>query len=70
MDICCSIAEAGRARAIADIVGVERMVLGTDMNLINPLWTIGMFEAAGFSEADLHQIYWETPNRILKLGLA
>ncbi len=70
MDICCSIAEAGRARAIADIVGVERMVLGTDMNLINPLWTIGMFEAAGFSEAELRQIYWETPNRILKLGLA
>jgi len=69
MDLCSSIIDRGKARAIAEMVGVERMVFGTDMNLISPFWTIGMFESAGFSDDELRQIYWETPNRILKLGL-
>ena len=66
-DLCSSIIERGKARVIAGIVGVERLVFGTDMNLISPFWTIGMFESAGFSEAELRQMYWETPKRALKL---
>ena len=68
-DLCSSIIDRGKARAISGMVGVERMVFGSDMNLISPFWTIGMFECAGFTEDELHQIYWETPNRVLKLGL-
>jgi len=67
-DLCSSIIERGKARAIADIVGPERLIFGTDMNLISPFWTIGMFESGGFSEAELRRIYWETPKRVLKIG--
>ena len=69
MDLCASIIDSDKARTIAAIVGPERLVFGSDMNLISPFWTIGMFESAGFSEAELRLMYWETPRRVLKLGL-
>lgn len=68
-DLCASIIESDKAATIARMVGPERMIFGTDMNLISPFWTIGMFESAGLSDADLRLIYWETPNRVLRLGL-
>ncbi|MHB0877857.1 MAG: amidohydrolase family protein [Anaerolineae bacterium] len=68
-DLCASIIESDKASTIAKMVGAERMILGTDANLINPIWTVGMFESAGLSEADLQLIYWDTPNRVLRLGL-
>jgi len=65
MDLCASIIDSDKARSIAAIVGVERMVFGTDMNLISPFWTIGMLESGGFSAEELHQIYWDNPKKVL-----
>jgi predicted TIM-barrel fold metal-dependent hydrolase len=69
MDLCASVIDREKAAAITGMVGVERMIFGTDMNLISPFWTIGMFESAGLSEPELQTIYWDTPNRVLRLGL-
>jgi predicted TIM-barrel fold metal-dependent hydrolase len=68
-DLCASIIETEKAATVVRTVGPERMILGTDMNLINPIWTIGMFESAGLSDAELRLVYWDTPNRVLRLGL-
>jgi len=68
MDLCSSIIERGKARTVADLVGVDRMVFGSDMNLISPFWTIGMFEEGGFTEEELRRMYWDTASRILRLG--
>ena len=68
-DLCASIIDSDKTRTIASIVGVERLIFGSDMNLISPFWTIGMFESAGFSEAELRLMYWETPKRVLGLSL-
>jgi len=68
MDLCSSIIERGKARAVADLVGVDRMVFGSDMNLISPFWTIGMFEEGGFSEDELRRMYWDNASRILRLN--
>lgn len=69
MDLCSSVIDREKAAAVTGMVGVERMIFGTDMNLISPFWTIGMFESAGLSEPELQTIYWDTPNRVLRLGL-
>jgi predicted TIM-barrel fold metal-dependent hydrolase len=69
MDLCASIIDAEKARTIISWVGAERVLFGSDMNLISPFWTIGMFEAAGLSEAQLQLIYRENARRILPLGL-
>jgi predicted TIM-barrel fold metal-dependent hydrolase len=69
MDLCASIIDAEKARTIISWVGAERVLFGSDMNLISPFWTIAMFEAAGLSEAQLQLIYRENARRILPLGL-
>ncbi len=68
MDLCSSIIDRGKARGVADYVGVDRMVFGSDMNLISPFWTIGMFESGGFTEDELRRMYWGTASRILRLA--
>ncbi|NPV08093.1 MAG: amidohydrolase [Anaerolineae bacterium] len=65
MDLCSSIIDRGKARAIAGMVGVDRMVFGSDMNLISPFWTIGMFEEGGFTEEELRRIYWDNARQVI-----
>lgn len=67
MDLCSSIIDRGKAKAVAAAVGVDRMVFGSDMNLISPFWTIGMFEDGGFTEDELRRMYWDNPRRVLRL---
>ncbi|MGI6208729.1 MAG: amidohydrolase family protein, partial [Anaerolineae bacterium] len=65
MDLCSSIIDRGKARAVAEMVGVERIVFGSDMNLISPFWTIGMFEEGGFTEDELRLMYWENAKKVI-----
>lgn len=54
---CWSQPEAGRVRAVLDMVGHDRLVFGTDATLIDPSVTIGAIEAAGLSDDERVAVY-------------
>ncbi|MEA3400432.1 MAG: amidohydrolase family protein [Armatimonadota bacterium] len=59
---------AGRIERALDICGPEQIVYGTDMDLLDPGYTRGMFEAAALSERQARLVYHENAARILGLA--
>jgi predicted TIM-barrel fold metal-dependent hydrolase len=59
LDACSSINEYDKVGYALDVVGVSRLVYGTDATLLSPWWTISMFESAGLTEAEQHAVYRE-----------
>ncbi len=57
LDPCTSLQEYDRLRYLVDLVGPERMVLGTDSTLLNPAWILGAFESARLSSEEKRLIY-------------
>jgi predicted TIM-barrel fold metal-dependent hydrolase len=68
LEFCSSWAGAGKIARAVDICGVEQVLLGTDVDLIDPAFVIGQYEAAGLSDAQLQAIYWDNPRRVLGLA--
>lgn len=64
LDPCSSYQEYNRLRYLVDLVGPERVVLGTDSTLITPAWTLGAFESAGLNDREKRLIYRENALRI------
>jgi len=58
---------AGRVRRAIDICGPEQIVYGTDMDLLDPAYVRGMFEAADLSADEARVIYRDNAARILGL---
>ena len=58
---------AGRVRRAIDICGTEQIVYGTDMDLLDPAYTRGMFEAADLTADEARLIYRDNAARILGL---
>ncbi len=56
---------AGRVRRALDICGPGQIVYGTDMDLLDPAYTRGMFEAADLSEYEARLIYHDNAARLL-----
>jgi predicted TIM-barrel fold metal-dependent hydrolase len=40
-----------------EVLGVSRLVFGSDSTLLSPWWTISMFESAGLTDAEKHAVY-------------
>jgi len=69
LDFCSSIADAGKIEYGVAAVGADRVVLGTDLMLIHPAWTMGMYLDAEISEADRRKIFRENAIRLFDLNL-
>lgn len=60
---------AGRVRRAIGICGAEQIVYGTDMDLLDPGYARGQFEAADLTEDEARLIYHENAARIFGLEL-
>ncbi len=58
---------AGRVRRAIEICGPQQIVYGTDMDLLDPAYTRGMFEAADLTDREARLIYRDNAARILGL---
>jgi len=54
----CSIVERGKLEHAVETLGVARLLFGTDATLINPAWTMGMYEELELTETERDQICW------------
>jgi len=68
LEFCSSWAGAGKIARAVDICGVEQVLFGSDMDLIDPAFVIGQYEGAGLAEPQLQAIYWDNPRRVLGLA--
>lgn len=67
LDLCSSWAGYGKVERAVEICGVEQIVYGSDMDLIDPAFTIGMYEDANLTDYQRRRIYSENAAQILGL---
>ncbi len=67
LDFACSWAGRGKIEYALATCGAEQIVFGTDMDLFEPAFTLGMFEGAGLDEAQARAIYYDNAARIFGL---
>ncbi|MFP3905311.1 MAG: amidohydrolase family protein, partial [Armatimonadota bacterium] len=68
LDFCCEWPGSGKIRRAIEICGAEKIVFGTDMDLLEPSFTRGMFEEAGLSGDEQRLIYRTNAMRLLKFS--
>jgi len=67
LDFCCSHAVRGRVEYALATCGAGQIVFGSDMDLLDPAFTLGMFEDAGLSQEQRQAIFWDNAARLLGL---
>lgn len=65
---CSSYADRDKLRLSIDIVGLERVLFGSDFSLINPAFVIGMIEGSNLTEKEKNAIYFENAVKLLEGG--
>ena len=68
LDFCCEWPGAGKVRRALEICGPGKILFGTDMDLLDPAFTTGMFESADLSDAESRAIYWDNAAGLMGLG--
>ncbi len=59
LEPCSSFPEADKVRAAVEAVGPGRVLFGSDSNLLNPGFTIGMIEEANLADGIKEQIFYQ-----------
>ena len=67
LEFCCSHAVRGRVEYAVATCGADQIVFGSDMDLIEPAFTMGMFQDAGLSDAQREAIFRHNAARLLGL---
>jgi predicted TIM-barrel fold metal-dependent hydrolase len=68
LEFCCSHALRGRVRSAIQIAGGERVVFGSDLDLLSPAFTLGMFHDAGLSDDEARAAFRGNAERIFGWG--
>ena len=66
LDFCCSHAIRGRVEYALSRVGAKQIVFGSDMDLLDPAFTMGMFEEASLSDQDRQAIFFDNAAELLR----
>ncbi|MGD8238070.1 MAG: amidohydrolase family protein [Armatimonadota bacterium] len=68
LEFCCGHAERGKVRAAILTAGLERILFGSDLDLINPAFVLGMYEGAELTDAEKQAIYHDNAARLFGLS--
>ena len=69
LDFACEWPGAGKIERALEICGPEKIVFGTDMDLLAPSFTRGMFEGGGLTDEQRKMIYYDNAARVLGLAV-
>ncbi len=67
LDFCCEWPGAGKIERALEICGPEKIVFGSDSDLLEPGFTRGMFEGAHLSAEHERMVFWDNAARLLRL---
>lgn len=65
LDFCCEWPGAGKIERALEICGAQRIVFGSDMDLLDPAFTRGMFESAGLTDMQQKLIYHDNAAKLI-----
>ena len=68
LDFCCSHAGRGKVRYALDRCGAGQIVFGSDMDLLDPAFTMSVFEGAKLSEEERRAVYHDNGARLLGIA--
>jgi predicted TIM-barrel fold metal-dependent hydrolase len=68
LEFSCSLAERGRVEYALETCGASQIVFGSDMDLLDPAFTLGMFDGARLSDQDRQAIMHDNAAGLLNLG--
>ncbi len=68
LDFCSSHAGSGKVRDTLDRIGPGQVVFGSDMDLIDPAFVMGMFEEADLADEERQAVYYDNGARLLGLA--
>ena len=69
MEFCCSVLETDKVRRTIEIAGADRILFGSDLDLIHPGFIAGVYEEAGLSQAEKEKVLCKNPSRIFDIQL-
>jgi predicted TIM-barrel fold metal-dependent hydrolase len=67
MEFCSSWPDRHKVRDCIEIAGPEKAVFGSDIDLISPAFTMGLFEEADLTEDERELVFWKNACRIFGL---
>ena len=67
LDFCASHTARGKVRYALNRCGPSQIVFGSDADLLDPAFTLGVFEAADLTDAERRAVYHDTASRLLGL---
>lgn len=67
LDFCSSHAGRGKVRAALDCLGPRQIVFGSDVDLIDPAFVLGMFEQADLTDEEARAVFYDNGARLLGL---
>jgi predicted TIM-barrel fold metal-dependent hydrolase len=67
LEFSCSLAERGRVEYAVETCGSKQIVFGSDMDLLDPAFTLGMFDGAHLSGEDRQAVMYGNAARLLGL---
>lgn len=68
IDFTCSWAYRGKIEYVLETCGSGQIVFGTDMDLLEPAFTLGMFEGAEMTEEHSRAVYYDNAARLFGIG--
>jgi len=68
LDFCCGHSDRGKVRHAIETAGREKILFGSDLDLLTPAFTLGMFEGAELSDAEKQAIYHDNAARLFALS--
>ncbi len=68
LEFCASHCEYGKVREGVRLAGADKVMFGSDLDLISPHFTRGMYDAAGLSEGERRRVYRENALRLFQLS--
>ena len=67
MEFCCSLLETDKVRRSIEIAGADRILFGSDLDLIHPGFVAGSYEEAGLSRDEKEKILYRNAARIFHI---
>lgn len=64
LEFSCSLAERGKVEHAVKTCGPEKIVFGSDLDLLSPAFTTGMYRGAGLTPEQEEMIYRENARRV------
>lgn len=64
MEFCCSVLETDKVRRTVEIAGSDRILFGSDLDLIHPGFIAGVYEEAGLARVDKEKILYRNASKL------